>query len=68
MYNAKEKKDCPLLKIFNPRESRGGLDCRHEISNHGLDVLFSKSKPCPLVYSHLYQPEEVKGAQAECQF
>ena len=67
MYKAKEKKKfCPLLNIFNLRELEGGLDYRHEISNHGLAVLFLRLNTCLLSYSHPFQPKEVEGAQAEC--
>ena len=67
MYKAKERKICPLLKIFKSRELRGGLDYKHEISNHGLAVLFLKLNTCLLSYNHPSQPEDVEGAQAECQ-
>ena len=63
----KKRKNCPLLKIFNPRELRGGLDYRHEISNHGLAMLFLKLNTCLLSYSHPSQPKQVEGTQAECQ-
>ena len=43
------------------------LDCRHEIPNHGLIMLFLKQKPCLLIYNQSHQLEEVEGDQAECQ-
>ena len=47
MYKAKEKKkNFPLLNIFNLRELEGGMDYRHETSNHGLALLFLKLNPC----------------------
>ena len=68
MYKAKEEeKNCPLLNIFNLRELAGGLDYRHETSNHGLALLFFKLNTCLLSYIHPFQHEEVEGAQAECQ-
>ena len=69
MYKAKEKKKIfPLLNIFNLRELEGGLDYRHETSNHGLALLFLQLNTCLLSYIHPFQPEEVEGDQAECQF
>ena len=66
MYKAKRKKKFrPLLKKFKSRELKGGLDHRHEISNHGLAVLFLKLNTCLLSYNRLLHPEEVEGAQAE---
>ena len=68
MYKAKEKKFFfPLMNIFNLRELEGGLDYRHETSNHGLGVLFLKLKACLLSYSHPFQPEAIEGAQVESQ-
>ena len=66
MYKAKEKKKiCPLLNIFNLRELEGGIDYRHETSNHGLALLFLKLNTCLQSYIHLHHPEEVEGAQAD---
>ena len=67
MYKAKERKIFPTPKKFKSRELKGGLDHRHEISNHGLAGLVLKLNPCLLSYNHLLQPEEVEGAQAERQ-
>ena len=68
MYKAKENKNyCPLLKIFNHGELRGGLNNRNELFNHDIAVLFLKLNTCLLFYNHFLQPEEVEGAQAECQ-
>ena len=67
MYKAKERIISPTPKKFKSRELKGGLDHRHEISNHGLALLFLKLNTCLQSYSHLLQPKEVKGAQAECQ-
>ena len=62
MYKAKEKKKFfPLLNIFNLRELEGGLDYRHETSNHDLALLFLKLNTCLLSYSHPSPPEEVEG-------
>ena len=70
MYKAKKQRKCvPTLKKNSSIQRVKGLGCSvGQKSIHGLSVAFLKSKPCPLVYSHLYQPEEVEGAQAECQF
>ena len=67
LHSKKKEKFFPLLKIFKSRELKGGLDHRHEISNHGLAMLFLRLKTCLLSYSHPFQPEEVEGAQDECQ-
>ena len=68
MYKAKRKKKyCPLLKIFNHGELRGGMNNRNELFNHDLAVLFLKRNTCLLFYNHLLQPEEVEGSQAKCQ-
>ena len=67
MYKSKEKEKVPALKNLQSNKLRGGLDYRHEISNHGLAVLFLKFNTCLLSYSHPFKPEEVEGAQAECQ-
>ena len=53
-------KICPLLKIFKSRELRGGLDHRHELSNHGLAVLFLRLNTCLLSYIHPFQLEEIE--------
>ena len=55
------------LKKIRSRELKGGMDHRHEISNHGLAGLVLKLNTCLLSYNHLLQPEEVEGAQAERQ-
>ena len=69
MYKAKKRKEkyCPLLKIFNHGELRGGMNYKHELFNHDLAVLFLKLNTCLLSYNHLLQPEEDEGAQAKCQ-
>ena len=68
MYKAKKKKNyCPLLKIFNHGELKGGLNNRNELFNHDLAALFLKLNTCLQFYNHPLQLEEVEGAQAECQ-
>ena len=68
MYKAKEKKNyCPPLKIFNYEQLKDGLNNRNELFNHDIAMLFLKLNTCLLFYNHLLQPEEVEGAQAECQ-
>jgi len=68
MYKATEKKKVPALKNLQSNELRDGMDYRHEISNHGLAMLFLQLNTCLLSYIHPFQPEEVEGDQAECQF
>ena len=68
MYKEKGKKNyCPLLKIFNHGELRGGLNNMNELLNHDLAVFFLKPNTCLLFYNHLLQLEEVEAAQAERQ-
>ena len=68
MYKAKEKKMCAHPKNYSIQRVKG-LGCSvGQKPIHGLIVPFLKSKPCLLVYSYPYQPKEVEGAQAECQF
>ena len=65
MYKAKEKKkNFPLLNICYLRELEGGLDYRHETSNHGLALLCLKLNTCLQSYIHPFHPEGVEGAQA----
>ena len=67
MYKAKEKKMCARPKNSSvQRVKRLGCSAGQK-PIHGLSVPFLRLKPCLLVYSDLYQPEEVEGAQADCQ-
>ena len=43
------------------------MDCRHEIPNHGLVLLFLKPKQCLPIYNQSHQSVKVEGDQAECQ-
>ena len=43
------------------------LDCRHEIPNHGITLLFLKPKLCLPIHNHSHQPMKIEGDQAECQ-
>ena len=52
-----EKKKMPTLKNLQSNELRGGLDYRHEISNHGLAVIFLQLNTCLLSYSHLFSAQ-----------
>ena len=70
MYKAKEREILPTpekILFFKSRESKGGLENRHGISNHGLAALFLKLNTCSQFYNRLSQPEEFEGAQAKCQ-
>ena len=70
MYKNKERENLPTPEtycFFKSRESTGGLENRHGISNHGLAVLFLKLNACSQFYNHLSQPKEFEGAQAKCQ-
>ena len=55
----------PPLKIFNQTGQRDRLWWKSQ-SIHGPSVPFVKLRPYLLVYTHLYQPEGVEGAQTDC--
>ena len=71
MYKTKTKRKknvCPPLNFIFLIQRVEGLGCSvGQKSIHGLSVPFFKLRPYLLVYIHLYQPEEVEGAQDECQ-
>ena len=70
MYKVKSKKIFSHSRFFfflKSRELKGGLDHRDGIPNHGLAALLLKLNTCLQSYNHPLQPEEVEGAQAECQ-
>ena len=43
------------------------LDCRCEIPNRDLILLFLKPKPGLPIYNHSHQRVNIEGDQAECQ-
>ena len=67
VIKSKEKiKLGPPLKIYQLMSQGARMDCRHEIPNHGIILLFLKSKLYLPIYNHSHQPMKIEGDQVEC--
>ena len=58
---------CPPLKIYQLMSQGARLDCRREIPNRDLILLFLKWKLHLPIYNQSHQPMNIEGDQAECQ-